>query len=67
MVSVSLNPKKAKAPPPQQAGEVASEIVVYSTFQTPRLAHRLTLVATGAAHQNPPLEQLACPGVTRSF
>jgi hypothetical protein len=34
MVLVSLNPKKAKAPPSQQAGEVASEIAVYLTFET---------------------------------
>ena len=51
MVLVSSNPMKAKAPPPQRAGQVASEIVVYSTFRPGALPVELTLVATRVAHQ----------------
>ncbi len=44
-----------------------SEIAAYSTFQALYLPGSLPLVATGIAHQTPPLEQLACPGAARSF
>ncbi len=47
--------------------DATSEIAGYSTFQPLCLPGSLPLVATGIAHQTPPLEQLACPGATRSF